>query len=94
MIELLVGALVGVVFGAQHGWPMGASAGAGAVLVGPLLYVASCLYWQEWPCWWPWCTARRAVAKGPGKRRRRRRPCWRCGGSGYILRWGTRLRRR
>ncbi len=86
VLELALGFLVAAALGAR-----GAALAAAGIPIGIVLYFASCLYWQEWPCWWPWCTARRQVAKGPGKRRRRRRPCWRCGGSGYIPRWGTRL---
>lgn len=61
------------------------------VPLGVIIYFGSCLYWQEWPCWSPFCTARKQTARGPGKRIRRRRKCWRCGGRGTVDRWGTRL---
>lgn len=94
MIELVIGALIGMAFGAAHGWPSGAGAIAGAIVVGIPVYFASCLWWQEWRCWYPFCTAKRQTQAGPGKRLRRRRRCRVCGGSGTRLRWGTRMMHR
>lgn len=87
MIELLVGFVVAGALGARGEGLVAAGLGIGVVL-----YAISCaVLWPQWACWWPWCTARRSVAAGPGKRRRVRRKCWRCGGSGLVDRWGTRL---
>lgn len=89
VIEMALGFLVAGLLGARGG-----GLAAAGIPIGVLLYFASCLYWDAWPCWWPWCTARRPTKRGPGKRVRRRRACWRCGGSGLVDRWGTRMMRR
>lgn len=91
MIELALGALIGWLFGQSHGWPAEAGAIAGAVFLGPLIYFGSCLKWQEWRCWYPFCTAKSPTQDGPGKRVRRRKRCRVCGGAGTRPRWGTRL---
>jgi len=86
VLELAAGFLVAALLGAQ-----GSAIVGGGVPLGAVFYFVSCLYWQAAPCWWPWCTARKAVKKGPGRRRRIRRKCWRCGGTGLVPRWGTRV---
>lgn len=89
MIELVLGFLLAGLLGARGGVLVAAGLG-----IGLLVYGLSCLVWSQWACWWPWCTARRAVAAGPGRRRRTRMKCLRCGGTGLVDRWGTRLLRR
>lgn len=90
MIELVIGALIGMAFGAAHGWPAAAAGIAGGLVVGVPLYLVSCLWWQEWICWYPFCTARKQTQAGPGRRVRRRRKCRVCGGMGTRPRWGSR----
>ena len=85
VIELALGFLVAAALGAR-----GAGIIAAGIPIGLILYFASCLYWDSWRCWWPWCTARRSTKAGPGRRVRRRWKCRVCGGSGLRPRWGAR----
>lgn len=89
MIELALGMLAALLYGASHGWP-GEGIAAAGLAVGAVIYVLSCAIWESGKCWWPWCTKRNSTRSGPGKAYHRKRPCRICGGRDR-LRLGARL---
>lgn len=89
MIELVLGVGLGLLLGSRAGWPVEAGVVAG-IPIGVVLYFLSCAIWAVVPCWNPRCSKKQPMRKGPGKARRRRRPCRVCGG-GDNKRIGARL---
>ena len=86
MIELVIGALVGL-WSAQQ---MGVD-GTGALVVGAggalLAYLAGCAMFPIRRCWW--CKSKPFITDGRGNMREK--PCIRCGRKRTIRRPGARL---
>lgn len=92
MVEMILGMVVALLYGATHAWS-GEAITAVGVFAGLVLYVLSCAIWESAPCWWPWCTKGNSTRKGPGRAYHRKRPCRVCGGKDR-LRIGARIWRR